>query len=501
MEHEALTTYAAMAADVPVVPLAAMTEVGGYAAALAYEATDLPSLSERIEAGDSLTDEQLEALWRSVAQLHAARIAHRSLVPARLLVGDGADVKLRDLRYGEVAASDFTLELDVAELLTTTASVVGAPRAVAAGSAVVGQRRLSRALPLLQPISMSATTRRMLRDRKDLLKDVREAIVALVPEEPVEQQSLRRFKPRTVLSVVGLGIAAYFLIPQLSAVDFNRLVTDADWRWALFAVALSMLTYVGAAMSLIGYTPDKLKVLPTIAAQYAVTYFGLFAPSLVSGVAVNTSYLQRSGVYAGVAAASVGVSQLSAVLASAVMIIIFGALAGTGPQATFTPSEGVILAVGVVVAAVLIALGIGPIRRYVIARIRPVFSRVVPRLLDVLQSPRALAIGFSGNVLMNLGFIFAMVCAIAAFGGDLSIPTTALVLLAGVAVGSAVPTPGGIGAIEAALTAGLTAAGLDGGTALSAVLLYRTATFWIPVPIGFAAQAWLGKRGLLFANT
>jgi uncharacterized membrane protein YbhN (UPF0104 family) len=501
MEHEALTTYAAMASGSDVVPLVAMTEVGTYAAALAYQADDRRSLAQRLDddASTALSIEQARALWRDVADLHRARIAHRSLVPARLLVGEGPDdTALRDLRFGDVAASDFTLDLDVAELLTTTASVIGVDDAVQAARDTIGPERMARALPLLQPLSMSATTRRMLRDRKELLKALRAAVVALIPEVPTQQPSVRRFKTRTVFSVVGLAFAAYFLLPQLATVDLARIVGEADARWVAGAIALSLLTYVGAAMSLVGFTPDRVRFLPTMVAQYAVTYYGLFAPSLVSGVAINTNYLVRSGVSAGVAAASVGVSQLSAVLASGIMIVLFGALAGTGPQATFTPSEGVVLAVAAVVIAVVIALSIGPVRRQVLARARPFFSGVVPRLLDVLQSPRALAVGFGGNVLMNVGFIFAMVCCIQAFDGDLSIPTTALVLLAGVAIGSAVPTPGGIGAIEAALTAGLTAAGHDGATALSAVLLYRTATFWIPVPIGFVAQSQLGKRGLLF---
>jgi uncharacterized membrane protein YbhN (UPF0104 family)/tRNA A-37 threonylcarbamoyl transferase component Bud32 len=500
IEHEALTTYAAMAAGVPVVPLVAMTEVGAYAAAMAYTATDLVTLDELTDGDEpfDLSDDQLRHLWHAMDRMQQARIAHRSLVPRRILIG-ATDVAFRDLRFGEVAASDFTLDLDVAELLTTTASVVGVERAVAAAEQIVGEERLSRALPLLQPLSMSATTRKMLRGRKELLPALRTAVLALVPDEaPVEQPAIQRFSARTVLSVVGLAIAAYFLIPQLTTLDLGRVVREADGRWALAAVGFSLLTYIGASMSLAGYTPHRLKAIPTILAQFAVTYFGLFAPTLVGGVAVNTTYLQRSGVYGGVAMASVGLSQLSAVVASVLMIIVFGALAGAGPQAAFTPSEGVVLAIAVIVVLAIIALSLPPIRRFLVDRARPVLRRVIPQLLDTLQNPKAIAVGFGGNVLLNLGYVFAMVACIEAFGGGLGIPATALVLLAGTAVGSAVPTPGGIGAIEAALTAGLTAAGLDGGTAISAVLLYRIATFWLPVPIGWIAQNVLNRQGLLF---
>ena len=57
------------------------------------------------------------------------------------------------------------------------------------------------------------------------------------------------------------------------------------------------------------------------------------------------------------------------------------------------------------------------------------------------------------------------------------------------------PTPGGLGAIEAALVAGLTGIGLPPGPAVSAVLTYRLATYWLPVVPGWAALRILQRRG------
>ena len=61
--------------------------------------------------------------------------------------------------------------------------------------------------------------------------------------------------------------------------------------------------------------------------------------------------------------------------------------------------------------------------------------------------------------------------------------------LAGV---SEVPT-----AVEAALAAGLTAAGVDAGVAVSAVLLFRIVTFWIPIGPGWLSFNYLQRRELL----
>ena len=78
-------------------------------------------------------------------------------------------------------------------------------------------------------------------------------------------------------------------------------------------------------------------------------------------------------------------------------------------------------------------------RRVLQDRIRPMLGRVVPRLISVLQQPKRLSIGLSGNLLLNLSYIACLVASVRAFGGGLSIASIGVVYLAGSAVGSAVP--------------------------------------------------------------
>jgi uncharacterized membrane protein YbhN (UPF0104 family) len=51
--------------------------------------------------------------------------------------------------------------------------------------------------------------------------------------------------------------------------------------------------------------------------------------------------------------------------------------------------------------------------------------------------------------------------------------------------------------VEAALATGLTAAGLPSETAVSAVLLFRLVTFWLPVLPGWLAFNALQRRELV----
>jgi glycosyltransferase 2 family protein len=136
-------------------------------------------------------------------------------------------------------------------------------------------------------------------------------------------------------------------------------------------------------------------------------------------------------------------------------------------------------------------------RRLLLARVTPTLGQVIPRLLDLAQRPVKLAEGIGGTLLVTFCYIGCLAFCVRAFGGTLAFVTVAVVYLTGNAIGSAVPIPGGIGTVDAALAAGLTAAGLHGTVAFSSVLLFRTVTFWLPVPIGWTALSYLQRHGAL----
>jgi glycosyltransferase 2 family protein len=75
------------------------------------------------------------------------------------------------------------------------------------------------------------------------------------------------------------------------------------------------------------------------------------------------------------------------------------------------------------------------------------------------------------------------------------VPVAAIIAayLVGAAIAQVAPTPGGIGAVEAALITGLTAAGLDKEAAVPAVFLFRLITFWLPILPGWLAFHWLQR--------
>ncbi|MCD9142530.1 lysylphosphatidylglycerol synthase transmembrane domain-containing protein [Streptomyces albireticuli] len=559
LEQEALLAYAAIAAGANAPKLIATSELGPDAVMLVYEHIGGRALGA--VPTEEITDELMAGAWRQVQALQSRRIAHRRLDGDALLVDRSGNVVLTDLRGGEIAAGDLVLRMDVAQLLVTLGLRVGAERAVATGVEVLGPDAVADSLPLLQPLALTRVSRATLRqlareraqreretvleaarlakeakaeqaasgpapateavsDRKtlkaerqaekkaidealeeareeDLLAQIRRQVLLIRPQAPIEPVRLERIKPRTLISFVAGAFAAYFLLSQLTHVKFGDLVDKANWAWVAVAVGFQALTYVAAALSLLGFVPEKVTFGRTVLAQVAGSFVKLVAPAAVGGVALNTRFLQRAGVRPGLAVASVGASQLFGLACHIMLLLSFGYVTGTERSSSIGPSRTVIGGLLTAAVLVLVVAAIPVLRKFVSTRVRSLFAGVVPRMLDVLQRPQKLFAGIGGMLLLTAANVMCLDAAIRAFGGELSYASIAVVYLTANALGSAAPTPGGVGAVEFALTGALTFAGLPAEQAAPAVLLFRLMTLWLPVLPGWISFTHLTRKGAI----
>jgi uncharacterized membrane protein YbhN (UPF0104 family) len=561
LEQEALLAYAAIAAGANAPKLIATSELGPDAVMLVYEHTGGRTLDSL--ADEEITDDLLRLTWHQVQALQSRRIAHRRLAGDAILVDRSGTVILTDLRGGEIAAGELLLRMDVAQLVTTIGLRVGAERAVASAVGVLGPDAVADCLPMLQPIALSrstrATLRRLSRERaqrerdaileasrqtrlaraeeapegstpvlekpdkkavraeqraekraidealdeareEDLLTQIRHQVLLIRPQAHVEPARLERVRPRTLISFIAGAIGAYFLLTQLTHIEFGPLVANAQWGWVAAAVLFSALSYFAAAMALLGFVPERVPFLRAVAAQVAGSFVKIVAPAAVGGVALNTRFLQRAGVRPGLAVASVGASQLFGLGCHILMLLSFGYLTGTEKTPSLSPSRTVIAGLLTVAVLVLVVTSVPFLRKFLVTRVRSLFAGVIPRMLDVLQRPQKLVTGIGGMLLLTACFVMCLDASIRAFGDDstsLSLASVAVVFLAGNALGSAAPTPGGVGAVEASLTLGLIAVGLPKEVAAPAVLLYRLLTLWIPVLPGWLFFNHLSRKGSL----
>lgn len=494
LERIALNSWAISTAGISTQHLLAVAEVGPDAALLAFEHVPGRSFSD---VGHTIGDAELAGAWEIVRDLQAARIAHRALNAENFLQAADGKVYIQGIKDGAVAASDVLLRIDLAEALVTLSLAADPIRAIQAGKVVLGSTALARALPALQLVALGATTRELLKENRELLTTLRTAVLDELPETAIENEQIdiERIKPRTLFTVIAGSVAAYLLLTQLGKVNLGEVFRVADTSWVLIGLGFSALTYVAATMALAGVIPERLSFWKTLQAQFAASFATLVTPPTLGSVAINVRYLSKQGMHAALAGASIAVAQALAFLSHIILLFIAVVAAGTSSDFTFRPPRTAIIVFLVIALTVTALLTIPNIRTWAMKKLQPIFSQVVPRLSSLANQPAKLATGVFGVLLLNISYCLCLVASVRAFTPNASVAAIALVYLAAAVVGQAAPTPGGLGAVEAAMAAGLTAAGIDPGIAISATLIFRLLTFWLPTIPGWLALRNLQRTG------
>ncbi|HLV04093.1 MAG TPA: lysylphosphatidylglycerol synthase transmembrane domain-containing protein [Actinomycetaceae bacterium] len=491
-DRAALLAYATERAGVRTPPLVGIAEARDSVIMVAAHIHGARRLSDL--SAEEVTDELLDRTWHELRTAHAAGIAHLDLTANAILVTEDGTVFLLDWDNGEIASSDLSRRLDLAQLLAITATKVGEDRALASAARCLGNEQLAAIAPLLQPVILTPHTRSEADKPRELLNSLRARLVDQHPAADVEPIRLARFSVRTVV-MVTIGIVAVWLL--LGTLNFEQVMAAARnanpwWLGATFAFGL--LTFVGSAMGLVAFSPERIGLWRTTVVQVAAGIVALVAPAGVGPAALNLRYLTRQRIATPLAVATVALVQVSQFVTTVLLLVVMALVTGSAGTLS-VPSAAVYTLAIVTVLVVVVLLAVPPARTWVWRKVGPTLRQVWPRVLWVVGSPSRLLMGLGGNVVMTLGYVGAFGAALAAFGYSLPVTTLAITYLTSNTVGAAVPSPGGIGPVEAALTGGLTVAGIPAGVAFSAALVFRVLTFWIRVPFGWAALRWLQRKG------
>lgn len=503
-ERAALLSYAAWSAGVRTPRLLALAEADDSMLLVQQHAQGAVPL--RDVAPEDVTDDLLDAVWEQLRVAHTAGLAHRALTSDVVLVGAPEEgsatptVWLTGWDSGDVASSDLARRMDISQMLAVLALRAGAERAVGSAGRALPDADLAAVGPLLQSIALPSVTREEARQHKGLLSSVRDALLALLPEADVEPERLVRFGARTVLTIAASFAVAVIVITTIRFDEITRAFTQsAEPWWAPVAFGLGLVTFLGSALALVAFAPIRLRVWRVTLVQAAASFVALVAPAGVGPAALNLRMLTRRGVPSALAAASVGLVQVSQLITTVGLLLVLSLVSGTQEPLQMPPTA-VLLAVGIILVAAAAAMLVPAVRQWVLARTVPVWKQTWPRLVQMLSQPRRLLVALAGNLLMTTGYLGAFYACLAAFGVQLSPIELAVIYLFGNAAGAVVPSPGGLGPVEIALIGGLvgsTGTEVTPAIATSVVVLFRTLTFWARVPIGWLAMRTLQRTGEL----
>jgi len=324
--------------------------------------------------------------------------------------------------------------------------------------------------------------------------------------QQVDRSALRRRLVTRGGMLLITGVALYFVGPSLLEVlgSWDQ-VSQLEWWWFALAIAIQGISFVCLwALQRIALRTDRW--LPVITSQLSGNVAARLLPGgPTAGAAAQFTFLRTAGVPTATATSGLtaaGVLQLGTTLALPLIALPAVLLGAPAPRSLLTAAW-----LGAGFFAVLLVLAIAVfvddrpltwIGRAVDA-VRRALPRVPPRdattakallaerdaLLEGLDKRWTRAVVFA--VSRALFDYLTLLVAIAAFGAEVR-PSLVLLAFAAAALLALIPlTPGGLGFVEAGLTGTLALAGLSAGDAVSAALLYRLVSFWLPLPVGVLA--------------
>ncbi|MFD5264594.1 YbhN family protein [Streptomyces sp. NPDC058335] len=303
----------------------------------------------------------------------------------------------------------------------------------------------------------------------------------------------------------ALSLLPLLLLGIWAAIDWNAVrdgaarLTAADPWWLLAGLVFTCLGWVAAACVRQGAVPDRLPKGLLLASQIAAGAANHLLPASIGAHAVTVRFLLRQGVPLPRATTSIALYSLVRALAKTPLLLVFVLAAPTAvPPVTVLPDgRTLMLAVGgillVPAAAAVVLTLVRPLRR-------PALDFVRTALTDARHLHTR-----PGRFLPLWGGAMAapllQACVVASVGTALGVPLSwpqlVFAFLAASTAAGAVPAPGGIGPIDAALVLTLAGYGTPLALATATVIGYRVLTVWLPLLPGMLVLSALVQRKVL----
>lgn len=306
-------------------------------------------------------------------------------------------------------------------------------------------------------------------------------------------------KKRAVLEIFGLGVLVIISISQQ-----NLILTAARAMSGSDLVSLSVLALCYLALlplTAISYrllATKRISIATTALAQLAAAGPGRIIPGGLGHISIAAVHLSHEGIKLRRAIIITVANNLIGLATNVAIIVIALTLS---PSTLRTIAENVsvtsLLVFSVSLIAVIVVLTwlshIHGTRR----TIRRVNSEWSGLFTHLLKNPQH-ALGIVGiAVIIIFGHVSMLLLAGNAVAVTISVTDALIALGIGVLLGGALPTPGGVGAVEAGTSAALVLLGYDAEQALSTALLFRAVTYWLPLIPGTCAYIYLRRRSLL----
>ena len=303
---------------------------------------------------------------------------------------------------------------------------------------------------------------------------------------------------RFALAALFIGATIYVVAKSVDPAQFAEALKKMNPWWFLASFVAAMPAWLGAAIPIKVFSPpgSKVSLRDLTLVQVASSFVGVATPAGLGPLALSMSYLTKAGVSSARALAANILAQISQFLVSAVVVVFALVTTGMSPDVKIPWQTVEKVALVVLVVLALLAL-VTKWRNWVLNEARTFWDRTKPEIVFAASHPKQLLIALGGAVLQTTADVSSFLFAILAFGGHADWAKAAAVYLIFRTLGGLLPSPGGMGTVEASLTAGLRWIGFSTAQGVMIATGYRLATFYAPILLGWAALTYLRKKQLV----
>ena len=321
------------------------------------------------------------------------------------------------------------------------------------------------------------------------------------PATPASNKPTRWYDSRRVrITFMALFLAATFLVvaKSVDVAEFTAAFRKMNPWWFLAAFFAAMPAWLGAAIPIVVFSPpgSGVTVRGATLTQVASSFVGVATPAGLGPIALTVRYLQKCGLTTAQALTANILTQLVQFIVSLVVVVVALVFTGMSPNLK-VPWGTVGLVAGAVLLAVALVMLVPKWRAWIRTQVTTLWSRVYPEAVWALHHPRQLTIALGGAALQTLADVSSFLFAVLAFGTHVNWWKAAAIYLIFKTLGGLMPSPGGVGTVEASLAGGLRLIGVPAAEGVTIGVGYRLATFYAPIPLGFAAFRYLQRKQMV----
>jgi uncharacterized membrane protein YbhN (UPF0104 family) len=299
--------------------------------------------------------------------------------------------------------------------------------------------------------------------------------------------------------VAALAVSAYLVISQLADIGFGTIadqLREAEPAWLVLGLILAQCTFVAGGVALRGTVKTPLALWPCVLLQSAIKFVNLTVPSSAGRIGMNLRFLQQMGVPGPQAAGAGAIDDVVKTVVRIGLLLVALPFVNVRLDTTklrgHSPDGRLLAAIGVAIVVTGVVIVANPRFR---ARIVPAIRSALSGIGEVARMRQKRLELFGGRLGVELLYALSLGATCLAYDIDLTLAQLVFVNTAAGLVSGLIPTPGGIGAAEASISAGLIAVGVDNPTAVAIAITQRLWTFYLPPIWGYASLRWLTRKG------